>query len=506
VSVVPRIIFLLVILLTLVAPAFGDGFGIPHPTLPECIAGDPRLMLPDLYPQTPSDVRNSRKLGRRKMEFTSKVANIGAGPLILEGMTVSDETGVFTHAWQIIRRRDGTECARTAGRFVYHPQHTHYHVDRFVSYELRQDDPITGALVGTGWKASFCLLDSENLPGYPDSVYPQTRGLSCGTPSGRQGISVGWQDVYERHLPDQNIDLDGPHPVIPGPYWVKFEVDPEKRLWELTRDNNISFTTAGVTLSLPDRDSRANQPPIMPDNAVPIKPSRPPVPPGGTAAPTTAPNIPPTPVPPATRPTKPPRPPKPTRWPRLRPEKPPRPTKPPRGGTTTEPTPVPPSQATPTPTTAVPNVPPPSGSCSPTCAFSLKQMRMTWLAQTGLSLTGSIDLRGCPSIALDGDRPGYLNTYNWMTENFESDTGIQHNTTFVLHDGAGETSSGGRFIAAESNGKVQFAYTLSGPPPANAEDGSNFPVVFNFCMGVGDQVIGGYLVCQPKATGLLCHE
>lgn len=133
-------------------------------------------------------------------------------------------------------------------------------------------------------------------------------------------------------------------------------------------------------------------------------------------------------------------------------------------------------------------------------------MRLTWLDHLGLRLTGTIDLRNCPNIPLDGPQAGFLNTYNWMTEDFASDTGIQHNTTFLLDDGAGPTSSGGLFTASSSNGKVQFEYTLAEPAPANADDGHNFPVVFNFCMGIGDQQISSYMVCQPKATGMLCHQ
>jgi len=496
---VRRFFGLLVMFALWVAPAAAHDNSIPHPTLPECIAGDPRLMLPDFYPEQPFDVRNSRKLGRRKLEFTTMVGNIGEGPLILDGKTISDANGIYTHAWQIIKMRDGTECARSAGQFVYHPQHTHYHFNRWIAYQLRVGDPLEGHLTGTSWKASFCLLDNANLRGYPSSIYQQERGLSCGSPEGRMGISVGWADVYERHLPDQNIDLDGPNPVEPGGYYLSLEVDPEERLWELDRSNNISYVLAGVTIGVPDRDSEARQPPLLPDNAVPIaKPSRRP-----TTEPTGAPSVQPTPVPTQVegRPTRPPKPTKPPKAP-----KPPKPTKAPRPGRTSppeEPTSAPTASASPERT---PTVPPVGGSCNPTCFYNLKQMRMTWLSQTGLSLTGTIDMRGCPAISVSGTQSGFLNTYNWMTEDFESDTGITHNTTFVLQDGAGDTSTGGRFNLSSSNNTALFAYSLAAEPPSNAADGQNFPVVFDFCMGVGGQTIAGRLVCQPKATGMLCHE
>jgi len=473
-------------------------------------------MLPDVIPADPIDIRTSRKGGRRKLEFTAKVGNIGQGPLIFEGKTISIDDKLYTHAWQIIKMRDGGECARSAGQFVYHPQHTHYHVNRWVEYTLRNGSPESTDIAANGYKASFCLLDTENIRGYSPDIYPQTRGLSCGTSEGRQGISVGWRDVYERHLPDQNIDLDGPDPVDAGGYFLVIRVDPEEMIWELDKSNNMVFAVVGVSLAPPSREDPARQPPILPDNAVPVKPGRLPTPGPTSNVPTPVvtpgPEGRPTKV---AKPTKPPKPPKPTRGDGGRPERPPKPTRPSRGGENTVPTPRPnqqtptatrPGASTPTPTLPRSGNPPPITGCNATCPFNLKQMRMTWLEATGLSLSGTIDMRGCPTIPLSGTQNGFLNTYNWMTEDFASDTGIQHNLTFTLQDGAGTTSTGGQFTATQSNSTALFSYALSAPPPANAEDGQNFPVVFDLCMGIGDQVIQGRLVCQPKATGMLCHE
>jgi len=41
---------------------------------------------------------------------------------------------------------------------------------------------------------------------------------------------------------------------------------------------------------------------------------------------------------------------------------------------------------------------------------------------------------------------------------------------------------------------------------ARADDGDNFPVVFQTCLTVGNQQVAMRLVCQPKATGMLCHQ
>ena len=191
----------------------------PHPTLPECEHTDPTLILPDLVPEVPSDVQTLSRGTYREMDFTSAIGNIGPGPLILEGITVSDASGVHTAAYQHINRTDGSQCAHTAGLFVYHPQHAHWHFDRFIGYELRSDDPFTGPLATVGEKMSFCLLDIQSVRGFNPLQFPrQVMTQSCSSAEGIVGISVGWEDVYERFLPGQNInlDIDSDHQVQVG--------------------------------------------------------------------------------------------------------------------------------------------------------------------------------------------------------------------------------------------------------------------------------------------------
>jgi hypothetical protein len=226
----------------------------PHPTLPECEQDDPTLVKPDLIPEVPSNVRTLFQGNDRQLQFTTSVGNVGPGPLILEGITVSTADGVFTAAYQHISRTDGSQCAHTAGLFVYHPQHKHWHFDRFVGYELRRDDPYSGELVGGGEKMSFCLLDIQPLRGFNPMQHPrQLTNLTCHSAEGLYGISVGWEDVYERFLPGQSIDLDPDpeHQVPQGSYFLVNKVNPDGRIWETNLDNNTSFTSVGVSLPAP---------------------------------------------------------------------------------------------------------------------------------------------------------------------------------------------------------------------------------------------------------------
>jgi hypothetical protein len=226
----------------------------PHPTLPECDPADPTLIKPDLVPETPSDVRTLLRSFFREIDFTTSVGNIGPGPLILEGITVSSPDGVRTAAYQRINRTDGTQCAHTAGLFVYHPQHAHWHFDRFVGYELRSGDPYTGDLVGGGEKMSFCLLDIQSLRGFNPLRFPRTvLTQTCNRAEGIYGISVGWEDVYEHFLPGQmiNLDPDADHQVPEGSYSLTIKVNPDGRIWEANLDNNSSFTSVGVQIPPP---------------------------------------------------------------------------------------------------------------------------------------------------------------------------------------------------------------------------------------------------------------
>jgi hypothetical protein len=226
----------------------------PHPTLPECDPSDPTLLKPDLVPETPSDVRTLSRSYFREIDFTTSVGNIGRGPLILEGITVSNADGVRTAAYQRINRTAGSQCAHTAGLFVYHSQHRHWHFDRFVGYELRRDDPLTGELVGGGEKMSFCLLDIRSVRGFNPLQFPRTvLTQTCNRAEGIYGISVGWEDVYEHFLPGQsiNLDPDAEHQVPEGSYFVTIKVNPDGRIWESNTDNNTSFTSVGVQIAPP---------------------------------------------------------------------------------------------------------------------------------------------------------------------------------------------------------------------------------------------------------------
>ncbi len=191
--------------------------------------------------------------GRIHIRLSNSTPNIGAGPFrIVEGPMTGDEQSVF----QSLDQADGSSARLLeAGQFVFHGTHNHFHVDDWAQYRIREVLPGdgVGAILFEGVKTSFCLLDSTSYLG-PEPV--------VGTPPGRrqfvscnddeQGISVGWEDIYDKGLPDQWIDITG---LMPGEYWLESEVDPEDHFLETDETNNaarIKLMISGGTLPIPD--------------------------------------------------------------------------------------------------------------------------------------------------------------------------------------------------------------------------------------------------------------
>ena len=154
----------------------------------ECDPNDPSLLKPDLVTEKPSRVRVLRHLGHRVVIFSTTIGNVGKGPLVLHGQTVTDITGKqVTQANQEIRRADGTSCTHFAGFFQFHPTHHHWHFGDFSDYQLRKDDPFTGPIVAQSAKVSFCLINVQQLRGFSG---PITIASNCLDQNGIQGIDA----------------------------------------------------------------------------------------------------------------------------------------------------------------------------------------------------------------------------------------------------------------------------------------------------------------------------
>ncbi len=110
------------------------------------------------------------------------------------------------------------------GLFVWSPCHQHYHMKTMVKYRVLNLDysPVT-----RGRKQAFCLRDN-----YP---YTSNAGDSSGFTCNYQGITAGWEDVYDKSLACQYVDITG---VPPGQYYLEVEVNPLHLFNEATYMNN----------------------------------------------------------------------------------------------------------------------------------------------------------------------------------------------------------------------------------------------------------------------------
>ncbi|MBI3872018.1 MAG: hypothetical protein HY304_02945, partial [candidate division Zixibacteria bacterium] len=161
--------------------------------------------------------------GHIHLRFANGTPNIGLGKLYFFGVLppINDSQQVVD---QRVFRSDGTFYDRQAGIFQYHPAHNHVHFNGWCQYRLRQILPNDGIgpIVIEADKTSFCVVDlaiyDRNLPNYN----PFGEFFDCGPD--KQGLSVGWMDIYGRSTEGQNIDITN---VNAGTYWLESQVNPD---------------------------------------------------------------------------------------------------------------------------------------------------------------------------------------------------------------------------------------------------------------------------------------
>jgi hypothetical protein len=202
-------------------------------------------LLPDLDQRAPSQLVVARTAGRYRLGFMSEVDNVGAGPLWVRGV----RNGQTMRALQLVRTSGGgAETHIDAGtlRYTASPNHSHWHLLRFVRYELRR--PSDFALVARDRKTGFCLADHY---GHAPGVRPAAPFFlgNCGAGnralrSLEQGSSRGYTDRYYPHYHGQDVDLTG---VPSGVYLLVHRANPDLLLRERRYDNNAASVRIRVT-------------------------------------------------------------------------------------------------------------------------------------------------------------------------------------------------------------------------------------------------------------------
>lgn len=180
----------------------------------------------------------TEKPGRVLMRFASMTSNIGDG--LLHVVALEPPSNAETQPTQQRLYGESSVYVRPAGSFIFHPEHDHFHLDRFETYELRPAGQ--PEVVASGTKASFCLTDIAIVPDRPEVPPPALTldlpPMTCGTRE--QGISPGFTDYYGPALAGQWIDVTD---VPSGAYDLVLTSDPDNILVEADETNN--------TISLP---------------------------------------------------------------------------------------------------------------------------------------------------------------------------------------------------------------------------------------------------------------
>jgi Lysyl oxidase len=219
----------------------------------------PGALLPELVPdqQLLADdhvVWRDPQTGQFLLAFSAGIENLGAGTMNAVGYRdrVAGTGGLpdpnTMPAYQRVSHADGSCDEVPIGTLTYHDIHHHYHLDGVMNYELlnAMHNPVK-----PNSKVAFCLADittvDPTLPGYPTA--PAYNGCDPNRQSTyvNMGVSVGWEDIYDKMLFGQNFDVTDLM-SLPEAQYIRQTVDAAGIIHEQNDANNS--TEVAVTLGI----------------------------------------------------------------------------------------------------------------------------------------------------------------------------------------------------------------------------------------------------------------
>ncbi len=203
------------------------------------------------------------------MRFEQTFANIGEGAAELRFFIPKDPNDSSHNVFARTFYSDGSTTLTPAGTWEFHEAHQHYHYNNFVVSSIWAADS-KGRRVGTapvrsGRKVSFCMEDERiddpkwGKAGVGVRHYIAPDCLVFADQDALynyivQGLTPGWDDIYEWYLPGQYIDVNG---VPSGDYVLETTADPDNKLVEPNEDNNCGTVLIRLTnLGTPEHQAQ----------------------------------------------------------------------------------------------------------------------------------------------------------------------------------------------------------------------------------------------------------
>jgi len=199
--------------------------------------------LPDLVPLPAFGIEAfTDETGRDQLAFGANLANLGQGPLVVEGY----RNGQDTMRAQQFEYRDGKPVRSfPAGAFEYDARdgHDHWHFEDVALYDLVRTD---GSVTRSG-KQAFCLAPTDpidlTIRGAVQRVDAGRMWSQCSGATAlwlREVLPAGWGDTYFQWLPGQSFDITG---LPNGTYQVRVTTNFRGAIHETRTDNNVSLRT-----------------------------------------------------------------------------------------------------------------------------------------------------------------------------------------------------------------------------------------------------------------------
>ena len=217
-------------------------------TRPAAGAGVPAGLRPDLralpaWGIEVTDPEEPSEEGGQQLAFSASVWNAGPSPLVVDGFRRPGTK--LMDAYQYFYDGDGEQVGFVhTGTLEFDERegHQHWHFTDFARYRLLKADKQEAVRSG---KEDFCLTptDSVDLTVKGANWKARSAGLSsaCGKVTSlaiRETLDVGWADTYDQSRPGQAFDLTG---LPNGTYYIEITANPEGRLHERSRANNVSL-------------------------------------------------------------------------------------------------------------------------------------------------------------------------------------------------------------------------------------------------------------------------